>query len=100
MKTQMTHQERSLSKLDSPHQSCIREEVDGDSTMNVMAEFCTHVSAFAIESGLNHAAPKAAPLDTSNGYKGMQAVETVSLLGDHGGVADDFILGLLEEAAA
>ena len=68
--------------------------------MNVMAEFTTHVSVFAIESGRKHAVPRPASLDTSSACEGIQAIETVSLLGDHGGVADDFILSLLEEAAA
>lgn len=68
--------------------------------MNVLAGSTNHVSVLAIQSVQDHALPNPVPLDTSRQYEGMQAIETVSLLGDHGGVADDFILNLLEEAAA
>lgn len=68
--------------------------------MTGLAGFTNHVSVLAIQSGQNHALPKPVLLDTSLGYEGMQAIETVTLLGDHGGVADDFILNLLGEAAA
>ena len=68
--------------------------------MNVLAGFTSRVSVLAIESGLNHALPRPVPLEASGRYEGMQALDTVTLLGDHAGVADDFILNLLEEAAA
>lgn len=43
--------------------------------------------------------PKAQAQPQDNPFENLEAVPAVSLLGNHDGVADDFILELLEEAS-
>lgn len=68
-------------------------------TMNIKAKFAMHASAIAVESGMRNPNQSSSVFGDSSSHWDLQAIETVSLLGDHGGIADDYVLAIMEEAA-
>ncbi|BBU54066.1 hypothetical protein KU6B_03310 [Mameliella alba] len=65
--------------------------------MKAMGFMTTHVSAFALRA----AEPVRAKNDCDdNGFVGLNAVESISLIGKHDGVLDDDLFDLLAVEAA
>lgn len=65
--------------------------------MTTMSFMTNHISTLALRAA-DEARPQKANID--NGFAGLEAIESVSLLGEHDGVMDDDLFDLLAEEAA